>query len=142
MRYVTDSAEETEALGREFASGLRGDEVIAFYGDLGAGKTTFTRGIAQYCKTKEDVSSPTYAIAHEYEAEKFKIYHFDMYRIKSYEDLESTGFFDYIGKGLIVIEWSENIEDFLPHDLMRIHILKDEDNDNRRIIDIERIRHR
>ena len=85
------------------------------------------------------MSSPTYAIAHEYEGEKFKIYHFDMYRVKSYEDLESTGFFDYIGKGLIIIEWSENIEEFLPEDVIKIRISKSNDDDNYRAIDIEGI---
>lgn len=139
MRIITKNSLETEEFAYKLASKLKGDEVIAFYGDLGAGKTTFTRGIAKYFHTKEDVSSPTYAIAHEYEGDKFKIYHFDMYRINSYEDLESTGFFDYIGKGLIVIEWSENIENFLPGDLIKITIEKNTDKETQRIIDIEGI---
>lgn len=139
MRVITKNPHETEALACRLASCLKGDEIIAFYGDLGAGKTTFTRGIAKYFHTKEDVSSPTYAIAHEYEGDRFKIYHFDMYRITSYEDLESTGFFDYIGKGLIIIEWSENVEQFLPENIIKVDIKKNPDEETQRIIDIEGI---
>lgn len=139
MRLVTKNSAETEEIAYRLASKLKGDEIIAFYGDLGAGKTTFTRGIAKYFRTKEDVSSPTYAIAHEYEAENGKIYHFDMYRINSYEDLESTGFFDYLGKGIIIIEWSENIEESLPKDTVKIKIAKDMNNDEQRVIEIEGI---
>lgn len=139
MKIVTNNAAETEELGYKLASRLKGNEAIAFYGDLGAGKTTFTKGIAKYFRTKEDVSSPTYAIAHEYESESCKIYHFDMYRINSYEDLESTGFFDYLGKGIIVIEWSENIEEFLPKDIVKIKIEKNMEKEEQRAIDIEGI---
>lgn len=139
MKVITKNTHETEELAHKLASKLRGDEIIAFYGDLGVGKTTFTRGIAKYFRTKEDVSSPTYAIAHEYEGDKLKIYHFDMYRITSYEDLESTGFFDYMGKGLIIIEWSENIEKFLPEKIVKVHIDKVPDEETRRTIYIEGI---
>ncbi len=139
MKIITKNPLETEKLAYKLASKLKGDEVIAFYGDLGAGKTTFTRGIAKYFHTKEDVSSPTYAIAHEYEGDKIKIYHFDMYRITSYEDLESTGFFGYIGKGLIVIEWSENIENFLPDNAIKVRIQKNPNDETQRIINIEGI---
>lgn len=139
MRIITRNSAETEKLAYKLASKLEGNEIIAFYGDLGAGKTTFTRGVAKYFRTKEDISSPTYAIAHEYEGDNQKIYHFDMYRITSYEDLESTGFFDYIGKGLIVIEWSENIERFLPDGAIKVRISKNSDEEAQRVIDIEGI---
>lgn len=138
MKFITNSSVETEKLGEKIAAKLKGNEIIVFYGDLGAGKTTLTRGVARYCKTSEDASSPTYAIAHEYNGEKFKIYHFDMYRITSYEDLESTGFFDYIDKGIIIIEWGENIEEFLPENIIKIVIEKN-DLQNQRIINIEGI---
>ncbi len=139
MRIITKSLLETENLAYKLASKLKGDEIIAFYGDLGAGKTTFTRGLAKYFHTKEDVSSPTYSIAHEYEGDNLKIYHFDMYRINSYEDLESTGFFDYIGKGLIVIEWSENVEQFLPENIIRVDIEKNPAEETQRIINVDGI---
>ena len=112
--FLSNSAIETENLARKFASKLKGNEVIAFYGDLGAGKTAFTRGVADFFGLKDEVSSPTFALVNEYSSEKVKIYHFDMYRINTLEDLESTGFFDYLGRGIILVEWSENIKEYLP----------------------------
>ena len=96
--FLSNSALETENLARKFASKLKGNEVIAFYGDLGAGKTAFTRGVADFFGLKDEVSSPTFALVNEYSSEKVRIYHFDMYRINTFEDLESTGFFDYLGR--------------------------------------------
>ena len=120
--FLSNSAIETENLARKFASKLKGNEVIAFYGDLGAGKTAFTRGVADFFGLKDEVSSPTFALVNEYSSEKAKIYHFDMYRINTLEDLESTGFFDYLGRGIILVEWSENIKEYLPEDLIEIKI--------------------
>lgn len=135
MEVYSKSFLETEALGKKFASKLKGNEVIAFYGDLGAGKTTFTRGIADFFNLKHEVSSPTFSLVNEYETPQIKIYHFDMYRINSLEDLESTGFFDYLGKGIFIIEWSENIDRYLPDETIKIKI---ENNDqNSRIIYIK-----
>lgn len=122
--FLSNSAIETENLARKFASKLKGNEVIAFYGDLGAGKTAFTRGVADFFGLKDEVSSPTFALVNEYSSEKAKIYHFDMYRINTLEDLESTGFFDYLGRGIILVEWSENIKEYLPEDLIEIKISK------------------
>lgn len=122
--FLSNSAIETENLARKFASKLKGNEVIAFYGDLGAGKTAFTRGVADFFGLKDEVSSPTFALVNEYSSEKTKIYHFDMYRINTFEDLESTGFFDYLGRGIILVEWSENIKEYLPENLIEIKISK------------------
>ena len=124
----SNSVLETEELAKKIASKLKGDEIITFYGDLGAGKTAFTRGFADYFGLKDDVSSPTFSLMNEYSNEKVKIYHFDMYRIKSFEDLESTGFFDYIGKGIIIIEWSENIKEFINENVIEIRINKVSEN--------------
>lgn len=126
--FLSNSAIETENLARKFASKLKGNEVIAFYGDLGAGKTAFTRGVADFFGLKDEVSSPTFALVNEYSSEKAKIYHFDMYRINTLEDLESTGFFDYLGRGIILVEWSENIKEYLPEDLIEIKISKTGEN--------------
>lgn len=127
--------DETKKLGQRIAASLKGNEVIAFFGGLGMGKTTLTRSIAEALGSEDDVSSPTFAIVNEYKA-RFNIYHFDMYRITSWEDLYSTGFFDYIDTGVIIIEWSENIENALPDDYIRIEI-KPGDTENDRIFEIE-----
>lgn len=141
MEILSNSADDTEKIGKNLASKLKGNEIIALYGDLGVGKTAFTRGIADYFGVKEEVSSPTFAIVNEYSAGKFNIYHFDMYRITTPEDLESTGFFDYIGNNILVIEWSENIEDYLPDNIIKVTINKpsfeSDNNENQRTIIIE-----
>lgn len=130
--YITNSPESTESAAMDFASTLKGNEVIALYGGLGMGKTTFVRGLCSYFGINSGVSSPTFAIVNEY-AGDIKIFHFDMYRINSWDDLYSTGFFDYIGQGLCIIEWSENIEAALPDDTIRVEFQKGE-NDTDRII--------
>lgn len=121
VKFISSSASETESIGKKLAQKLKGTEVIALFGGLGAGKTAFTRGLSEGLGFEDGVSSPTFALVHEYEG-KFPIFHFDMYRVTSYDDLYSTGFFDYIGNGILVIEWSENIEALLPDDAIRITI--------------------
>ena len=142
MKIISNSALDTEKIGKDLAKTLKGNEIIALYGDLGVGKTAFTRGIADYFGVKDEVSSPTFSIVNEYAADKFSLYHFDMYRIKTVEDLESTGFFEYLGNNILVIEWSENIEDYLPKDIIKVTINKinseSDNNENQRIITIER----
>lgn len=115
---------ETEKIGEEIGKRLEGTEVIALFGGLGMGKTALTRGIAKGAGCDGDsVSSPTFAIVNEYRG-KFKIYHFDMYRIENWDDLYSIGFFDYLETGVLIIEWSENIEAALPENCIRISIEK------------------
>lgn len=135
IKIISESVDQTEKLGENIASILKGDEVIAMFGDLGAGKTAFTRGVASGLGYDYGVSSPTFAIVNEYSA-KFNIYHFDMYRITSDDDLYSTGFYDYLSNGVVIIEWSENIEYALDSDVIRIKIEKG-DTDNLRIFTIE-----
>lgn len=131
----TTDLEETNALGRRIANALHGTEVIAYFGGLGMGKTTLTRAIAEALGTSDSVSSPTFALVNEYRA-KYKIYHFDMYRVSSWDDLYSTGFFDYLDTGVLIIEWGENIENALPENTIRINISKGE-GENDRIFEIE-----
>ena len=133
--YITNSPETTEIAAKEFASTLKGNEVIALYGGLGMGKTTFVRGLCSYFGIDSGVSSPTFAIVNEYSG-NIKIFHFDMYRINSWDDLYSTGFYDYLDTGVIVIEWSENIEYALDENAIRIRIEKSDD-ENVRIFTIE-----
>lgn len=134
-RFITNSAEETEQLGERIASKLKGMEVIALFGGLGMGKTAFTRGLARGLGADDVVSSPTFALVNEYSG-RVPVYHFDMYRVTSWDDLYSTGFFDYLDTGVLVIEWSENIEGALPENALRITISRGE-HDNQRIFDIE-----
>ena len=134
-RFITNSAEETEKLGERIASKLKGTDVIALFGGLGMGKTALTRGLARGLGADDVVSSPTFALVNEYSG-RVPVYHFDMYRVTSWDDLYSTGFFDYLDTGVLIIEWSENIEGALPENALRITISRGE-NDNQRIFDIE-----
>ena len=135
LKVISASPEETEALGKRIASVLKGREMIALFGDLGAGKTAFTRGLCAGLGVSDGVSSPTFAIVNAYRG-RFPVYHFDMYRITDADDLFATGFYDYLGTGVIVIEWSENIESELEPDCIRIRIKKS-DAENERIFEIE-----
>ncbi len=135
--FISHSVKETEDLAEELSKNLNGNEIIALYGGLGVGKTAFTRGLARGLGVEDSVSSPTFAIVNEY-AGTYKLFHFDMYRIESWNDLYSIGFFDYIGNGVVVIEWSENIEGALPDDSVKIEIANGS-SENERIIKIEGI---
>ncbi|MBD9121106.1 MULTISPECIES: tRNA (adenosine(37)-N6)-threonylcarbamoyltransferase complex ATPase subunit type 1 TsaE [Ruminococcus] len=137
MEYITHSVEETENLASKLAKKLKGTEVIAFFGGLGMGKTAFTRGLCKGLNYFDGVQSPTFSLVNQYNAD-YTVYHFDMYRINTYDDLYSTGFFDYLDTGILVIEWSENIENALPDDYISVEIEKGE-NDDDRIIKIEGI---
>lgn len=135
MEIISQSYAQTENVGEKFAKTLVGTEVIALFGELGAGKTAFTRGLCRGLAVTDDIVSPTFAIVNEY-CGKFKVYHFDMYRIQTLDDLHSTGYFDYLDTGILVIEWSENIESVLPENAIKITIKYGTDK-NERIIGIE-----
>ncbi len=123
--FISNSPAETKAIAKRLAAMLCGGEVIAFRGDLGAGKTCFTSGLAKGLGYSGVVNSPTFSIINEYLGGKHNIYHFDMYRISGWEDLYSTGFFDYKDSGgIIVAEWSENIEGALDSDTIFVEIEK------------------
>lgn len=132
---ISKSTENTEKIGELIAEKLCGNEVIALFGGLGMGKTAFTRGLCRGLGVNDGVSSPTFALVNEYHG-KYNIYHFDMYRVTSWEDLYSTGFFDYLDNGVLIIEWSENIEGALPENAIRINISKG-DSDDERTFEIE-----
>lgn len=119
QKFLSKSPEETEEIAVRLSKTLQGTEVVAMFGGLGAGKTAFARGIAKGLGISDCVSSPTFALVNEYEG-KFNVYHFDMYRINFYDDLYTTGFFDYMGNGVLIIEWSENIEGFLPENRINV----------------------
>ncbi len=123
MKIITHSPEETVDAGVKLGKMLSAGDVIAFKGGLGAGKTTFTRGIAVGLGLGDNVTSPTFALVNEYIGKKISLYHFDMYRIETSDDLESTGFYDYpFEDNVVAVEWSENIADALPENTIYISI--------------------
>lgn len=129
MQVITKSPAETEAFAERLADRLTGGEVIAFKGTLGMGKTCFTRGLARGLGYKGQVTSPTFALVNEYVGGRLPLYHFDMYRITSWEDLYSSGFFDYRDSGgVLAVEWSENIENALEEDTITVTIERIDDS--------------
>lgn len=121
--YVTRSYEQTVLLGEEIAKSLPKGSVIAFIGDLGMGKTAFTTGLVKGLGIDADVSSPTFAICNTYIGEKNTLHHFDMYRVDGWDDLYSTGFFDYLeSDDFIAVEWSENVYGALSDDTLVVEI--------------------
>ena len=129
MVYISKNTNDTLNIGKELAKRLMGGEVIALYGDLGVGKTHLISGLAQGLDFRGQTSSPTFAIVNEYRGGRLPLFHFDMYRISGWEDLETTGFFDYSEEGgVIATEWSENIEAALPENHIKITISRIDDN--------------
>ncbi len=123
IKFISNSLEDTRKLALTIAGALFAGSVISLNGDLGAGKTTFTRGIAVGLGLGDNVTSPTFALVNEYHGDKLSLYHFDMYRICSEEDLETTGFYDYpFEENVAAVEWSENIAEFLPKHTIYITI--------------------
>lgn len=134
-KYISSSEEETEIIAKEICSEIQGGKVIAFTGGMGMGKTAFVRGALKAYNNDSFVCSPTFALVNDYGGNPH-IYHFDMYRVTSLDDLYSTGFFDYLGENSILfIEWSENIRDALPDDTIFIDISKG-NSDSERIISV------
>ena len=135
-KFITNNADETTELGRKLGQSLKGGTVVAFFGGLGMGKTAFTRGLAKALCVKEEVSSPTFAIVNDYGGNP-PLYHFDMSRVETWDDLYASGFFDfYEAGGILAVEWSENIENALPENTIRVNIERGE-HDNQRIITID-----
>ena len=112
MEFITNSPEETERVGAALGKILTPGMVIAYRGDLGAGKTAFTRGLARGLGYDEPVTSPTYTIVNEYLGGRIPLFHFDMYRLRSSDDLFDIGWEDYLDRGgVCAVEWSENVDD-------------------------------
>ena len=136
--YYSSCPLETQQIAEQFAKTLKKGSVIAFFGGLGVGKTTFIRGLLVGLEIKCDVSSPTFALVNEYRGEKNSLFHFDMYRISSWDDLYSTGFFDYIDENeFVAVEWSENIENALPNNTIKVFIEQQDEPNSRKITIID-----
>ncbi len=119
MTYMTNAPEETEAVGAALGKRLKSGTVIAYRGDLGAGKTAFTRGLARGLGYDEPVTSPTYTIVNEYLGGRLPLFHFDMYRLHSSDDLWDIGWEDYLDRGgVCAVEWSENVADALENPII------------------------
>ena len=137
MKLISHSPEETRAIGARLADRLQGGEVVAFTGDLGAGKTAFVSGMAEALGVEDRVTSPTFTIVNEYEGGRLPLFHFDMYRLGSADELFDIGWEDYLARGgVCAVEWSENVAGAIEGDAIRVSITRGE-GDNDRIIDIE-----
>ena len=133
-KLISHSAQQTSALGESFAKDCRQGDVLAFFGGMGMGKTAFIKGLAKGLEISADVTSPTFSLVNEYHGKEYSLYHFDMYRINTWEDLYSTGYFDYLDTdAVLAIEWSENIENALPENAVYIRISQGQ-TENERVI--------
>lgn len=133
MEYISHSAAQTVKIGEQIGGRITAGGVIALEGGLGLGKTCLVSGIARGLGYTGEVASPTFALVNEYIGGRIPLYHFDMYRVERWDDLYSTGFFDYLDSGgLLAVEWSENIAAALPDDAARI-VLERIDDHSRRI---------
>ena len=137
MEFITRSPQETERLGAALAQYLLPGDVLAYTGDLGAGKTAFTRGLATGLGITDRVTSTTYTVVNEYLSGRLPLFHFDMYRLHSADELFDIGWEDYLTRGgVCAVEWSENVEDAL-EDPIRVELRKVGDDPKQRVISIE-----
>ena len=134
MDYITRSAAETEALGERLGKTLTGGEILAYEGNLGMGKTAFTRGLARGLGFNGRVTSPTFTIVNEYEGGRLPLFHFDMYRLGSSDELFDIGWEDYLARGgVCAVEWSEIVDDALESGCVRVDIRRGASDDQRLI---------
>ncbi len=138
LRFYSHCVSDTQAIAEKLGKKLKGGNVVAYFGGLGMGKTAFTRGLAKGMGITADVASPTFAIVNDYGGNP-PLVHFDMYKVDTWDDLYSSGFFDYLDMGAVLaVEWSENIENALPDDTIKV-IIEQGEKETDRIITIEGI---
>ena len=136
MQFLSHSTQETEAIGEELAQKLRGGDVLAFTGSLGMGKTAFTRGLARGLGCRGRVTSPTFTIVNEYEG-RTPLFHFDMYRLGSSDELFDIGWEDYLTRGgVCAVEWSERVDDAMPADTLFVDIARTDEHEDWRTITV------
>jgi tRNA threonylcarbamoyladenosine biosynthesis protein TsaE len=139
MVFESESYEQTLAIGRRIASRLKAGDVVALDGDLGAGKTALTAGIAEYFGFQDGTSSPTFTIINQYDTPVLTIYHMDAYRLDHAEELDDIGFWDLLySGGIMIIEWADKIKDALPKETIRVRAYReDEKGENYRRFEID-----
>ena len=134
LKYITESAEETSKIGEQLGRLLSKGNIICLTGDLGAGKTAFTKGIAKGLAVDDYVTSPTYTIINEYQG-RLPLYHFDVYRLNDVEEMYELGYEEYFfGDGIVVLEWADIVRDIIPGERLWITILNSRGDDSREII--------
>ena len=134
MEFCTNSVQQTQQLGQRLGEKLVPGTVIAYTGDLGAGKTAFTQGLAMGLGIQTRVTSPTFTIVNEYEGGRMPLFHFDMYRLGSSDELFDIGWEDYLARGgVCAVEWSENVDDALDTECIRVDIRRGQNDDQRLI---------
>lgn len=136
LKFVSNSELETKSIAYNLASKLNIGDIIILSGDLGCGKTKFTEGLLSFWNLEDEISSPTFTIVNEYSSNDINIYHFDVYRLEDLDEFYAIGGTEYFDKGICIIEWGELIEQILPK-YIKINILKDDNNTNKRYINIE-----
>ncbi len=138
QKYISKNETDTIAFAKNFAKNLSKDNIIVLSGDLGSGKTKFTQGILEFFGLDNEISSPTFTIVNEYKNENISIYHFDVYRLNNEDDFLDIGGDEYFGNGICIIEWGEIIKPLLPPNTIWIDFRKDENDENIRIINIQK----
>ena len=136
---VSHSPIETMEYGKKIAATLKQGDVIVLSGELGSGKTKLTEGILSYFHLQNEISSPTFTIVNEYDTPNLKIFHFDVYRLEEPEEFSYIGGEEYFEKGASIIEWGERIEEFLPKRYQKITFSRSLENENVRVIKVEKI---
>lgn len=139
FEFVSHSADETMAFASNLASKLKIGDTIVLNGDLGAGKTKFTEGFLKFFGLDEEISSPTFTIVNEYNADNLNIYHFDVYRLEDSSEFYAIGGEDYFSSGICIIEWGSIITDALPKDYIQISFDRLDENENYRLITVETV---
>ena len=137
FNFKSNNENETKNFAKNLASKLNIGDIIILSGELGSGKTKFTEGILEYFNLQNEISSPTFTIVNEYNTTNFPIYHFDVYRLEDEDEFLAIGGEEYFEKGICIIEWGELIENLLPKEYIKISFLKDNTDENVRILNVE-----
>ena len=137
-KFISYSEEDTKNFAFNLASNLDNKSIIVLCGDLGSGKTKFTEGILKYFGLENEISSPTFNIVNEYDANNLKIYHFDLYRLSDIDEFYAMGGEEYLNNGICIFEWGEMIEDILPKDYIKICFSRNPEEENSRILEINK----